>query len=80
MDHLDAMHKFFLVARQKKLCSPHTLDLGDLSRCPTEPQVQSAPDMARVFIYLLKNLFTYTHITPLRFLTLVAALGFGLLM
>lgn len=33
------MHKFFLVARNHKLCSPHIVDLDDLRTVPENPRV-----------------------------------------
>ncbi|CAN8101106.1 unnamed protein product [Discula destructiva] len=39
MDRMDAMHKFFMVARKYRLCGAHIVDLDDLSRAPRNPQV-----------------------------------------
>lgn len=39
MDRMDAMHKFFMVARRYKLCGAHIIDLDDLNKAPANPQV-----------------------------------------
>lgn len=54
MDRLDAMHKFFLVARRYQLCSQHVLDLEDLARAPINPKVRS--EQRVVYITLTPHL------------------------
>lgn len=39
MDRMDAMHKFFMVARRYSLCGAHIIDLDNLNQAPANPQV-----------------------------------------
>lgn len=58
---MDAMHKFFLVARRYKLCGAHIIDLDDLSRAPANPQV--------LLILKLLHMFSSANLALFRFLT-----------
>ncbi|KAJ4397269.1 hypothetical protein N0V93_001493 [Gnomoniopsis smithogilvyi] len=70
MDRMDAMHKFFMVARRYNLCGAHIIDLDNLNQAPANPQILDlgcgtgiwALDVAKKFWDVRENKFKDGHV------------------